>query len=357
MPPYVDNAPTLTSNSGQGGTQGTWAGTVTDNSAAWTGGAVRYAFPTAAGFNIDDYDFFEIEYTDGSGGIIWKQFDTGTNFGFVSNPYPTLSAEGGTFKFEIRGAGETDGIALQRNTGDAAITVTKVTFTQGTRVTLTFNTDGGTTIAPITKAVVGTAIGPIPSTTKAGHLFDGWVDSANEPVTAATEVPAGGMTLKATWSVAVAVSPITVSFSNDSITPTGGTISGVTTTGFTFTYTSSYGGAYAKFAVNLPAGSLASYGSVTVTITGSGGGHTYKDIWLLAGKPIPSGSLADPALSQDVVMGTLYRYDDGTQTKTIPIADGKGGSLTGDIELCIYLHAGANCVYTFSDITLNPKTP
>jgi len=350
---YVDIEPVLTSNQDEGGTQGTWNGTVTDNHAEWTGGAVRYTFPTAEGFDINDYDFFEIEYTDGAGGVILKQLTTGTDFGFVSNQYPTLTAEG-TFTFQIRGAGTSGGIAFQRNNGNASITITKVTFTKGVRVTITFDPDGGSAVAPITNAVVGTVIGPLPTTTRSGYIFDGWVDSADDPVNSATPVPESGMALKATWNEAVAVSPITVNFSTATVTATGGTITNQTATGFTFVGSANYGGAYAKFTVNLPAGSLASYGSVTVTINGTSGDTNYKDIWLLAGKPIPSGSLADPALSQDVVMGTFYRYDSGTQTRTIPIAAGKGGSLTGDIELCIYLHANTS-TFEFSNVTLNVR--
>jgi len=373
VPPLVITTVVLTSNAESADGQGTWAGEITGgNSATWTNGAIRYSWADIP--NIANYDFVEIEYSTGSGGsVVWKQFNNGNDYGFVTNLYPTLSTDGGTFKFELRGAGTTNGLALQAhtNTNERSITVTKVTFTQGIRVTVTFDTDGGNTIAPIT-AVATTAIGPLPTPTKAGHTFAGWFDTEDEVVTSATVVDAA-MTLKAHWNVAVTVTPITVDLSSG-VTAVGGTLSAQTATGFTFTYTTNYAGAYAKFSVPLPTGaSLAAYGSVTVTINGVAGDSNYKPVNLLAGAIPSSGSInPDPTTAtHPLVMGINgnadsgsadERYTSGSQTRTIAIDAGKAGTLTGTVDLCIYLHANspggspsATTVYTFSNVTLNVR--
>ena len=362
----------LSSNDGDGAAQGSWAGAVTGNSATWTGGAVRYSWADIP--NIADYDFVKIEYTDGAGSVILKQLNTGTDFGFVSNQYPTLAAEDGEFTFQLRGAGSTGGVALQANTGSSTgertITITKVTFTKGVRVTITFNADGGSAVPVINNAVVGTVLGPLPSSTKADNTFAGWFDTTDVAVTAATEVPAGGMTLKAHWNPAVSVTQIPVNLSTG-VTAVGGTLSAQSATSVTFTYTSGYAGSFVKFPVQLATGaSLADYGSVTVTINGTAGvgDPNYKSIWLLAGTPLPSASInPDPTnLDHTLVVGGNTnsnggtddeRYTSGSQTRTIAIAAGKGSDLTGSVELCVYIHAANNTVYTFSNITLNPKTP
>jgi len=367
----VHIAPTMTSNQGDGGTQGTWAGSAnTDGSWTYTGGAVRYRFPD----NIEDYDFFTLELIASSttSGTIsnngFKQYNTGTDYmPRTGNQYPNIPQNAiSSYNFEIRGAGSgsSRGIAIQTNSAvSKTIKWTKVTFSKGVRVPITFDTGTDETIPSIT-GVVGTAIGSLPApAANPGYTFGGWTNSEGAAVSDSTLVIAGGMALIAKWNVEVSVTQISVDFTEETgatITPIGGTVTERTATSFTFSKTTDYAGGWVKFAVPLADGAtLSAYKSVTVTINGSGNDPQYKPVLLLAGTPLPNGRISpDPSASASYCMGTASSdYQSGTQTKTITINAAKAGSLSGTVEFSIYLHANASSssptVYTFSNVKIN----
>ncbi len=65
---------------------------------------------------------------------------------------------------------------------------------------ITFNTDGGTPVAPITQDY-NTAITADTTTTKLGYTFAGWVNEEGEKVEVPSTMPAENMVLKATWDI------------------------------------------------------------------------------------------------------------------------------------------------------------
>ena len=73
----------------------------------------------------------------------------------------------------------------------------------GDRMTVTFNTNGGTGVTPETQSyVIGQTFGQFPETTRRGYIFDGWWTEAVAGVnmTEATQVPSADMELFAHWS-------------------------------------------------------------------------------------------------------------------------------------------------------------
>ena len=72
----------------------------------------------------------------------------------------------------------------------------------GNEYTVTFDADGGT-VSPGTKTVTfGSAYGELPTPTYTGHIFAGWFDENNEPITAASIVAvADDQTLTAAWTL------------------------------------------------------------------------------------------------------------------------------------------------------------
>jgi len=64
--------------------------------------------------------------------------------------------------------------------------------------TVTFDTEGGSAVAPIT-ADYGAAITAPADPTKEDHAFTGWVDMEGNPAEVPANMPLNGMSLKATW--------------------------------------------------------------------------------------------------------------------------------------------------------------
>jgi len=369
--------PVLGSNEGEGAAQGTWNGTVTGNTANWYGGAIRYTFPAnAGGFDITDYDFVTIKYesTTTSGfNLVWKQYNTGIDYGFVNNLYPNLSAIG-EFRFQIRGAGGTGGVALQRyaNTTPSSsvnFKIVEVIFEQGTRYTVSFNLGGyestpntGTPPAAI-KVVEGTVVGSLPNPTWAGYVFEGWTFNG-APITANTDVTsalfAGGITLTATWRTAstAPTEPMVFDFSTITVTANNGIISNQNASSYTFTNNGGggYDHAFAKFTITLPQGRfLGDYSTLTLTYQGISGDYNFKDIHFLAAPTLPNPmtpavhAAAPPAASQDAASPV-------TRTLTLnSYADG----LSGTIEICFLIRAeptggGNPTSWRISNVQLNP---
>ncbi len=76
--------------------------------------------------------------------------------------------------------------------------------------TLSFNTDGGTTIPDI-KQEYNTSVTAPQNPTKDGFTFDGWVDKDGNATTIATTMPAENITYKATWKI----NKYTITFNSD----------------------------------------------------------------------------------------------------------------------------------------------
>ncbi len=65
--------------------------------------------------------------------------------------------------------------------------------------TITFDTDGGTEIGPITQNYYTEVTAP-ENPDKEGHIFDGWVDEKGQAADVPERMPAEDITLKATWT-------------------------------------------------------------------------------------------------------------------------------------------------------------
>ena len=104
--------------------------------------------------------------------------------------------------------------------------------------TITFNTDGGTEIAAITKNY-GESVGTVADPTRTGYTFDGWYVNDVKVEVPAT-MPAENMTLTAKWNI----NSYTITFNTDGGTEVAaitknygepvGTVSAPTKTGYTF---------------------------------------------------------------------------------------------------------------------------
>ncbi len=76
--------------------------------------------------------------------------------------------------------------------------------------TITFNTAGGNTIAPIT-GDYGAAIPAVADPVKTGYTFTGWINEDGHATTVPATIPAQNMTITATWSIGT----YTISFNTD----------------------------------------------------------------------------------------------------------------------------------------------
>ena len=84
------------------------------------------------------------------------------------------------------------------------------------KYTITFDTDGGSEIDPITDGF-GAAIPTINNPTKTGHTFDKWIDEEGKEASVPSTMPAEDTTLKATWTV----NKYKVTYVNDDVTVEG----------------------------------------------------------------------------------------------------------------------------------------
>ncbi len=159
------------------------------------------------------------------------------NGGSVSINGQDLST-GGSATVAIPNSGTTD-IVVKIGTKTYTLTILRNSGTGGgaTSYTLTFDTNGGSAIAPITQDY-GTAITAPADPTKTGYTFAGWT-----PAIPAT-MPAENMTIKAKWTVnqytltfdtngGSTIAPITQDYGTAITTPADPTKTGYTFAGWT----------------------------------------------------------------------------------------------------------------------------
>ena len=145
---------------------------------------------------------------------------------------------GGSATVAIPNSGTTD-IVVEIGTKTYTLTILRNSGTGGeaTSYTLTFDTNGGSTIAPITQDY-GTAITAPADPTKTGYTFAGWTPAIP------TTMPAENMTIKAKWAVnqytltfdtngGSAIAPITQDYGTAITAPADPTKTGYTFAGWT----------------------------------------------------------------------------------------------------------------------------
>ena len=269
---------------------GGWDGTDNeDGTFSWKGGAIRYQYPVVAGgFDYKDYDFVEVEYeASGVANSVLKQYATGVDYALLSGSFANGE---GTLKFDLRYGG--GGFAIQRygtNATDMTVEIKSITFIKGTRYNITFDTDAEDVTVPAdapTYVVATTKVGPLPSLTREGYIFQGWVKG--DPavaVTATDDVDASfaNATLKATWKVGTVQAAQTVTFSYPgNIIPRGATANkpdielvGGAAAGNGYQITTqgnSYGNSWAYFTYTFTnSANLSDFNKVTFTYQGVSG--------------------------------------------------------------------------------------
>jgi len=381
-------APQVFNNDGDWGVQGAWAGTMeADGSVTYSSGAIRYQFPDS----IEDYDYFTLEYiANNSLSVILKQFDNGDDYPPIkingadsTNLYPALGVSG-SIEFEINGASR-GGAALQRNTGagnplgDRTVKIVNVTFTKGTRHTITFD-PGGFNSIPYTGdtwelesrfVLEGSVVGTLPFLNWTGYDFKGWYLNDTETIVlSSTKVtPAfAGAVLKARWTEKsiVTVNPLTVIFNNAGDFIKSDASASVTVlpekNGYVYEYGSmQYQDAWVKFSVDFGAGvKIGDYSTVQFTMTGLQGNTMYKPVKFLAGSPLPSSFSGEPPLSSEYVVSTTQHQYNAPSTINFTIDKSKVINLTAStIEISIYIHAekadgSTPTQFEFKDIIFTP---
>jgi len=198
-----------------------FAGTIPQNNTdtiSWTAGAFQYQFPTTVNgspINISDYAYFRVLFTgsatSGTGtGVRINQYGTTTEYGgegdlkaFWMGNVSNSNSTG--LRYLVSGAGSTGGFAVQF-ANDTAVTlqvrITNITFYKATEYTVSFDANGGNSVADV-KVYDGFTMGsrwPAPTHPTAGMTFRGWKDASDNYVTATTVIT-GNLNLTADWMV------------------------------------------------------------------------------------------------------------------------------------------------------------
>jgi len=370
----VHIAPALTQSTGTA--QGEWNGSgldATDGSYTYSGGAIRYAFPASVG----DYDFFTVSYIATKPAnesnpfkVIPKQFDTGDAYKTKAGvEFVDLNNGTGTLDFIVSQATK-NGIAFQFNSygGNSSvgtIKITKITFTKGVRHTLTFDSDGGNAISPMT--IVETVPFTLPVPIKNGFNFSGWQDNGGTIITSASTINTD-LSLTAQWTAQSAQpQTVTVDFTtanptlcgnslNDTTKPT---LTNITSSGYTLTWgnNNGYGGTWVKFNVTLTPGvTLGQYKTVTFTLQAVQGDTNFKDVRVLGDTTLPATSQAAPT-NTIITTETSKQFTNGTNDMSFTV--NPGSTLTGTIQVCIYIPCGNGTSpnwtqFNVSNVKFNP---
>jgi uncharacterized repeat protein (TIGR02543 family) len=358
----IDN-PKMEISPGQ--THSTWSGTPAwdstdgaDNSHAGefdiSTGGIRYSWANIP--NIADYDFVEVAYTaSGVNSIVIKHYDSQVNYDCTGS----VTTGTGTLKFILRQA-TSNGFAIQKyaaGSENMKITITKLTFTKGTRYNVTLNADGGT-VSPTSLGVLLTApVGTLPTPTQSGQTFMGWYlgETAVNATTVVTE-SFSGATLTAHWQPAVAASQITVDFTDMTFRSINTTITNKTATSYDYESSQGYNWALATFKVTLATGVvLSNYETVTFTFTGISGDTGHKDLMLLNASGITAGNFnADDFLLTGKV-GTSKDATESLAGVPMTLTIDPSATLSGEIEIAIYGGMGSGVKYTISNVVFHPK--
>ena len=194
-------------------------------------GSTAYGIETAITFYNYSAEKFTVSFTSGEGnGSMPSETDV---IGEYTLPECAFTApEGKSFKcWSVNGSEAMPGDSLNV-TGNTTVTA----LWEINQYTITFNTDGGSAVSPIT-ADYGTAITAPEAPTKTGYTFKGW--DKEIPAT----VPAENITLTALWEInqytitfntdgGSAVSPITADFGTAVTAPEAPTKTGYTFKGW-----------------------------------------------------------------------------------------------------------------------------
>jgi len=326
-----------------------------DGSWTFKAGGLRYKWPDAtAEFDVDDYDFVEVEYTvEGLASSVVKQYAVGDDYTPFGASNANLPASG-KFTLELRNAAS-GGFAIQKWGGDANMTInfTKLIFYKGNRLTITLDPGEGTVDPETTYLVEDTRVGShLPIPTRDGFNFIGW-KLGDTTLTATTLVDSSfaGKTLVAAWAEIVPAPPLPVTFTNVSeiegneVTLVSGAFSFTNATG------GNYGTVWAKFTVDFGDYSLADYDKVAFTLSGTGGDSGYKNVALLAAATLPAGGTYVTQATNQVSISETNNYTSGAITVTLVLDKSKTSAFpAGELEVGIYVHAPADQVYTVSNI-------
>ena len=200
---------------------GTFTGEYDAETGNWSvsSGALRWAFPTGDDFDIDDYDYWHLDFTlvEGDGsitGIAIVQYGSNNlQTSGIANNQPWLSNVKGTgLRGNIDGAtGDVRGIAFRLQSGSHfVVRFDKISFYKLPRYTVTFDLgySGATgTPAPVTGVKEGYGLGEdMPSDPQRVHEtpgesweFLGWYDEVNNRIMATSAINSD-LLLTAKWS-------------------------------------------------------------------------------------------------------------------------------------------------------------
>jgi len=309
-------------------------------------GGIQYLFPVTVGFNYEDYDFVDVEFTaTNAAGMVLKNYGSAVDYDAYNGSI--VDGEKKVVTFELRNA-TAAGFAIQKwngNVPDITIEITKITFIQRTRYKIKFDTDGGTPALPDSYLVDATKVGNhLPTdVTKTNYIFAGWLNGTT-PVNASTVVDKtfDNATLKPLWLANVTVTPINVTFSAVSdLTAHGTATVALVTDGFSQTG-ANYDGVYVSFPVTIPAGAtLAHYDKVTLTIEGKAGDFGWKPVWLMASsRPMPNNPSAGGTVVRGMQVSNEIQYTTGKLDLELTIVKPLAANLTGTIDVSIMFRAG-----------------
>jgi uncharacterized repeat protein (TIGR02543 family) len=367
---WVHDAPGTPKTTSSG--QGSWSGTENaDGSATFSSGAISYMFP--AGYA--EYDFVRLEYVSKGTAmqVILKKGTSSTDWvNKAGTQYPNLPADGNGFvEFNVADASSPAGISMQRNNG-GPITVkfTKVTFTQAPKHTITFNANhtNGEAIASI-RVADGTPMSnlPTPASRADKYTFVGWYDAASGGTlyTKTSIMPANDLALFAQWEAPIPIRPnIDVDFSSVTfagVDGNGGSISTSSNNATSYTYTTTNYNQGIAFKIDIGDAKLSDYDKISFTVTGSGSDYNNKPC-NVAGAP-GTGSAPSYANPSNTNNAFITTYGGGNNiTGSSPFAmnftidKAKSRSLSGEIWLAVFIHAGGSQTYTISDFKIIQTT-